>query len=178
MSVRRRAVSQASPRALAHGRRAHRSASLTAVATLTALAAGPAHAGALASAHSPVGHAGAAWLVLAAVALGALAVLAVARCRPRMVALTLLTCLVAVLGVETSVHSVHHLFDPQTAAACAVLAGTQHVLSHSPEAPDVADPVWTVQPALAIAPDRLPLLHGGRPHGSRAPPSPSATRLS
>src|SRR5512132_509488 len=49
-----------------------------------------------------------------------------ARRRRRAVARLLLALLVALFGVETAVHSVHHLVDPQTAGSCAIFSASQH----------------------------------------------------
>ncbi|HEX6081148.1 MAG TPA: hypothetical protein VF197_16080, partial [Methylomirabilota bacterium] len=95
--------------------------------------------------------------VVASLVLG-LAVLALARGGRRLGpqrrrrVLSLALCLVlAVLAVETGVHSVHHLTDPRAASECAVLAGTQNLTGDAPHPVVIAGPPLVV---VADAPAR------------------------
>src|SRR5205823_11342598 len=127
----------------------------TCLAAIAALgfAATPAHAGPVASPHSlPNDLSG---VAVAAVALGVLLLASAGRWR-RSAAMLSLAGLMALFGFESSVHSVHHVLDPQSADTCAVFAGSQHALDGAPATPDVARPVWMVRPAPAIDGDLAP----------------------
>jgi hypothetical protein len=93
-------------------------------------------------------------------------------CRPRGRVIALgLSLALGVLTLETAVHSVHHLDDPETAATCAVLSGSQH-LSWGEAQAIAAD-----APSLCAAPAPLPQAEDAppspiyRPHRGRAPPA-------
>ena len=115
--------------------------------------------------------------VVASLVLG-LAVLALARGGRRLGpqrrrrVLSLALCLVlAVLAVETGVHSVHHLTDPRAASECAVLAGTQNLTGDAPHPVVIAGPPLVV---VADAPARSgesPRWLLDRPRPGRAPPA-------
>ena len=92
------------------------------------------------------------------------------RSRPDVIAL-FLSLAVGVFGLESAVHSVHHLTRPESAATCPVLAGSEHlgwgeipVVTADPPPPRVA-----AAPALASEPiGHSPI---DRPRHERAPPA-------
>lgn len=96
--------------------------------------------------------------------------LAACRRRGRMVALGL-SLLLGVFAMESAVHSVHHLADPETAAACPVLSGSQHLTwgevaavasSAPPLCAALVRPLRAEEPAYSLV---------YRPHQERAPPA-------
>jgi hypothetical protein len=100
---------------------------------------------------------------------GALAALA-HRSRGRAIALGLALVL-GVFGLESAVHSVHHLTDPNAQGTCPVLSGSQHLSWGEAEAPD--SPVLLLYESSA-PPTRLadaPRDSIHRPHQGRAPPA-------
>ena len=82
-----------------------------------------------------------------------------------------LSLAVSVFGLESAVHSVHHLTSPESAGTCPVLAGSEHlgwgeipVVAGDPPLPRVA-----AAPALASEPiGHSPI---DRPRHERAPPA-------
>jgi len=85
-----------------------------------------------------------------------------------------LALLVAVFGIESAVHSVHHLSDPQAADSCALLSGAKHVDTAPPAVPDEGDPLWTAARAVPVDFDLVSSLRSVRTHEGRAPPALSA----
>jgi len=82
-----------------------------------------------------------------------------------------LSATVGIFGLESAVHSVHHLESPEGAASCAVLAGSQHV-SWADDAPVSLDaPTFCVSETPQPDLDRIPpaRIHG--PQLGRAPPA-------
>lgn len=115
-------------------------------------------------------HSLAVWISLALLALGG-ACLAAAIRRGRRVATLTLALLIALFGLESAVHSVHHLADPQAAASCAVLSASQHAPGTCVDIPDVGAPTWTAEPSPAGGTEIIrPLQAFGPPEG-RAPPA-------
>ena len=90
---------------------------------------------------------------------------------PRRGPVAILAVLLAVLAIETGVHSVHHLADLQAASQCAVASASAHVHGAAgPIAPDgmlIAVPVGTV---ASFDVDR-PGSRFIRPDEGRAPPT-------
>jgi hypothetical protein len=82
-----------------------------------------------------------------------------------------LALLVAVFGIESAVHSVHHLSDPQAADSCTFLSGSKHTDTASPSVPDTGAPLWTAASAVPVDGNLAPLLRSFRTHEGRAPPA-------
>jgi len=92
------------------------------------------------------------------------------RC-PRRLTAALLAMLVTIVVIESSLHAVHHLGDPDGAAHCSVASVTSHLSG-------TVDPPHTAQPAFVATTDHLIVLEllsfGTRPlspQRGRAPPS-------
>jgi hypothetical protein len=86
-----------------------------------------------------------------------------------------LAVVVACGAFETSLHSVHHLDDPDGAAKCAVAAASAHSDGVSAENRSIPAPEIVLRGAAPVCPD-APLL--ASPHGipdGRAPPLRSST---
>jgi len=82
-----------------------------------------------------------------------------------------LTLAVSVLTLESAVHSVHHLGDPESAAACAVLVGSHHLSWAEGDDPPAAEPVARVC-ALPLGPTNdVSLAPRQRLQWGRAPPA-------
>jgi disulfide bond formation protein DsbB len=110
------------------------------------------------------------WISLALLVLGG-ACLAGATRRGWRAATVALALVVALFGLESAVHSVHHLADPQAAASCAVLSASQHAPGTCADIPDVGTPTWTAGPSPAVGAQIIrPLQAFGFPEG-RAPPA-------
>jgi hypothetical protein len=92
------------------------------------------------------------------------------RSRGRVIALGLSLAL-GVFTLESAVHSVHHLAEPETAATCPVLSGSQHLSWGEAQAAAADTPPRCVAPApLLRAEDASPSLID-RPYQGRAPPA-------
>jgi disulfide bond formation protein DsbB len=92
----------------------------------------------------------------------------------RLAALALVFVL-SVISIETAVHSVHHLSDPQSAASCQVFSGSQHVPGTVTVHADLWTPRLIIAGPPALAPSTIPPDRFARPDEGRAPPaSPSA----
>jgi hypothetical protein len=114
-------------------------------------------------------HSLAIWISLLLVLGGAC--LAEAAHRGRRAVTLALALAVALFGLESSVHSVHHLSDPQAAASCAVLSASQHALGTCVGIADVEAPTWTAETSVAARAESIrPLQAIGSPDG-RAPPA-------
>ena len=90
---------------------------------------------------------------------------------PRRVLVAALVLVLAVIAVEESVHSVHHLADQRAAAHCAVAAASAHVQGAAEPVP--VPVVWVPTPIGAVVlvePDH-PGSRSLRPDEGRAPPS-------
>jgi hypothetical protein len=82
-----------------------------------------------------------------------------------------LSLAVGVFTVETAVHSVHHLGHPESAAACVVLTGSQHLSgTEGDAAPLDAPPLWVSAVPLPDI-DEIPPAQVRHPHLGRAPPA-------
>jgi len=141
------------------------------VLLVTGLAASPVHAAVQSASH----HGSHALPIsLALVALGGLGLMAATR-HGRKAALVALVLLVALFGVETAVHSVHHFSDPQAAASCALLSASQHAPGACAATLDLGAPIWTGEPSPAVETGTARSLQAFGPPEGRAPPSlPSA----
>jgi hypothetical protein len=90
---------------------------------------------------------------------------------PRRVLIAALVLVLAIVAVEASVHSVHHLADQRAAAHCAVAAASAHVQG-APQ-PVAISAVWVPTPIGAVVAVESGQL-GSRslgPDEGRAPPS-------
>ncbi|HYB69241.1 MAG TPA: hypothetical protein VEH80_01150, partial [Candidatus Bathyarchaeia archaeon] len=82
-----------------------------------------------------------------------------------------LSVTVGVFGLESAVHSVHHLDNPETAASCAVLAGSQHVSWADDALVSLDAPTLSVSEAPQAEFDRIPPVRIHAPRLGRAPPA-------
>jgi hypothetical protein len=82
-----------------------------------------------------------------------------------------LALLLALFGLESAIHSVHHLSDPEAAASCALFASSQHVPGASSPSPEARVPLWTAEPSQAADAERIRPLWSFRSHEGRAPPA-------
>ena len=96
--------------------------------------------------------------------------LAACRSRGRVIALGLSLAL-GVFTLETAVHSVHHLAEPETAATCSVLTGSQHLSWGEAQAAAADAPPLCVAPAPLLRAEDAPQALIYRPHRGRAPPA-------
>src|SRR5262245_51672398 len=100
-----------------------------------------------------------------------LTLLLAATVAPRRVLIAALVLVLAIIAVEASVHSVHHLADQRAAAHCAVAAVSAHVQGATE--PVAVDAVWLPTPigaVVAVESDE-PGSRSLRPDEGRAPPS-------
>jgi hypothetical protein len=98
------------------------------------------------------------------------AAVAVAGCASRRRLALALALLVAIVGADAAVHSVHHLHDSAAAAACALASGSMH-------ATDGAVACVAPEPAHDARADGAtppPEVRPSRPDRGRAPPSSAA----
>ena len=101
---------------------------------------------------------------------GVLVVVACASRRRMAVALVLVT---AVVGVDAAIHSVHHLNDPNAAAACLLASGTSHAPAILTDGtPAVVTPAAAPEGHATAGPTGA-AVGGSRPDRGRAPPSSS-----
>lgn len=110
------------------------------------------------------------WAGLALIAGIGLMRLAAHRSRGRAIALGLSLAL-GVFTLEAAVHSVHHLAEPETAATCSVLAGSQHLSWGEAQAGAAEAPPLRVAPAPLLPAEDAPQSAIYRPHQGRAPPA-------
>jgi hypothetical protein len=96
--------------------------------------------------------------------------LAGCRSRGRVIALGL-SLVLGVFTLETAVHSVHHLADPETAANCPVLSGSQYLSWGEAQAAAADAPPLCVAPAPLLQAEDAPQSLIYRPHQGRAPPA-------
>jgi hypothetical protein len=99
----------------------------------------------------------------------ALRYLKVGRSRGRVIAVGL-SVVLGVFSLETVVHSVHHLADPETAATCPVLSGSQHLSWAEAQAAATEAPPLPVAPAPLLRAEDAQHSLIYRPHQGRAPP--------
>ncbi len=112
------------------------------------------------------------WMSAGLALLGGVALrhLKVGGSRGRLIALGLSLAL-GVFTLETAVHSVHHLTDPETAATCPVLSGSQHLSWGEGEAAATDAPSLCAFPAPLLRSEGAPQSLIYRPHQGRAPPA-------
>jgi MYXO-CTERM domain-containing protein len=111
-----------------------------------------------------------AWIGLALVALFGLGLGLAAR-RRRSVGLAALAFFIGLLGIESAVHSVHHLSDPASAASCAVFTASQHTPAATAEASDLGAPTEASEPPAPTVTERIRPLPAFSCHEGRAPPA-------
>jgi hypothetical protein len=100
----------------------------------------------------------------------ALRCLKVRGSRGRVLALGLSLAL-GVFTLEMAVHSVHHLADPETAATCPVLSGSQHLWWGEAQGAATDAPPLCLAPAPFLRAEDAPQSLVYRPHQGRAPPA-------
>ena len=115
-------------------------------------------------------HSLALWISLAVLVLGGAGLVGAIR-RVRRAATLALALLVALFGLESAVHSVHHLSDPQAAGSCAVLSASEHAPGTCADTADVGAPTWTAGPSLAVGTEIIRPLQAFGLHEGRAPPA-------
>jgi hypothetical protein len=113
--------------------------------------------------------------LLLAVGLALLAGLAVrrlgsGRARARAMA-TALSLALTVFTFEAALHSVHHVGDPASGAACSVLAGSHNLAWGVDEPLGTETPTLEVTVAPFVRPEDAPRIQIHRPHQGRAPPA-------
>jgi hypothetical protein len=108
-------------------------------------------------------------LILLSAGAGA-AVAGLRACRLRVIALGLSLTL-GLFSMETAVHSVHHLADPETATTCPVLCAAEHLAWGAVPAPATEAPPLCVAAAPLLRRDEGPQSAIYRPHQGRAPPA-------
>ena len=140
------------------------------VLLITGLILAPAHAATDPLAHSQHHGSPGVWIGLALVALAALRLTRATRCGGDAAILSL-ALVVALFGIESAVHSVHHLSDPDAAASCAMFSASQHAPGAGAETPHEGAPTWTAEPAPVLAEEHTHPLPTFRSHEGRAPPA-------
>ena len=111
----------------------------------------------------------AAWICLLVAGLASLGFGAAGR-RGRQAAVLTLGLLVGLFGLESAIHSVHHLSDPQAAATCVLFSASQHAPGTCAATPDAGAPTWTAQPSATVDPEPIRPLQAFHAHEGRAPP--------
>ena len=111
----------------------------------------------------------AAWICLLVAGLASLGFAGAGRCGRRAPVLVL-GLLVGWFGLESAIHSVHHLSDPQAAATCVLFSASQHAPGTCAATPDAGAPTWTAQPSATFDAEPIRPLQAFRAHESRAPP--------
>ncbi len=89
-----------------------------------------------------------------------------------LLSLALIGCL-GLGAVQTAVHSVHHLAEPDEARQCSVLALAQHLEASAPDPLPTVAPRLVAPRAVVVAPPVAPPLPAFRPDEGRAPPPPA-----
>jgi hypothetical protein len=92
------------------------------------------------------------------------------RRRPRATAVALCLAL-SCFALQTAVHSVHHIGQPQDAEKCPVFSASQHAPGDLPSALAVSGPVESPTDLVSVLPARLLLDSAERPDRGRAPPA-------
>ncbi len=82
-----------------------------------------------------------------------------------------LCLLFALFSLESAIHSVHHLWDPRSAASCALSSASQHAPGAAAAAADAGVLTWVAEASPAPDPDPLSPFQTVRPHEGRAPPA-------
>jgi hypothetical protein len=90
--------------------------------------------------------------------------------RGRRAAIVALGLLVGLFSVELAVHSVHHFWDPQSAASCPLFLASQHADGAGNSVPITWILTGTAQPAPTCDDERVLPLRGFCFHEGRAPP--------
>jgi hypothetical protein len=85
-----------------------------------------------------------------------------------------LALLVGWVGLESAVHSVHHFWDPQSAASCPLFLASQHADGAGTSPGITGTPTWAVQFSAVCHDPQIAPRPEFRSHEGRAPPaSPS-----
>ena len=130
-----------------------------------------AHEVALSAGHAALSRAGALLLLGAALLVG-LRRWRRADARGRGQALAIaLSFVLTVFTLETAVHSVHHLADPESGADCPVLSGSQNLSWDTGDLPGIDAPSLDASPAPPSRPAAGPRRQLDRPSPGRAPPA-------
>jgi uncharacterized membrane protein YsdA (DUF1294 family) len=109
-------------------------------------------------------------LLLAATGVG----LAVILRRGREARALALALLVGWVGLESAIHSVHHFWDPQSAASCPLFLASQHADGAGTSPGITGTPTWAVQFQPTCDDPQVVPRQEFRSHEGRAPPtSPS-----
>ena len=111
----------------------------------------------------------AAWICLLVAGLACLGLGATAG-RGRQAVVLSLGLLVGSFGLESAIHSVHHLSDPQAAATCVLFSASQHAPGTCAATPDAGAPTWTAQPSATFDAGPIRRLQAFHAHEGRAPP--------
>lgn len=125
------------------------------------------------SPHAKAGHGSFGHLEVVVIArLGVAAAHAIAPRRGRRTTILALCLLFGLFGLESAIHSVHHLWDPQSAASCALYSASQHAPGAVAATADAAAPTWAVESSPPPDIERIRPLQAFRRHQGRAPPAP------
>jgi hypothetical protein len=81
-----------------------------------------------------------------------------------------LALLLAWFGLESAVHSVHHFWDPQSAASCPLFLASQHAQGAGTTPAITASPAETFQLSPTPGDEQLRPLQVLRSYDDRAPP--------
>ena len=127
----------------------------------------PAHDGAHVHTHA----AGSVAAALSALAAG-VALLGAMRVRWRRAAVAALIVGLTVFAFETSLHSVHHLGQPDAHGSCAVASASSHLTGACAPVADVGAPVPVSLRVVGLGPTRPLPFQPIRPREGRAPPVP------
>jgi hypothetical protein len=99
------------------------------------------------------------------------AILAIWARRVRRIPVVALALMLALTGLETAIHSVHHLGDPRAAERCLVASSSAHTHAIGGGSPLVSDAVTRVLGAVSIASWPLCRSTVAAPTPGRAPPA-------
>jgi len=110
------------------------------------------------------------WAGLALIAGIGLLRLGARRSGGRVIALGL-SLVLGVFTLEAAVHSVHHLDEPEMAATCSVLTGSQHLSWGEAQVAAADAPPLRAAPAPLLRAEDAPQSLIYRPHRGRAPPA-------
>ncbi len=92
-------------------------------------------------------------------------------CREPKITALFLALALGVFALDTAIHSVHHLSEPQNAAQCPVLSASQHVVGALAETSEICAPTLASEAPPSVGTESiLPARFFGSDQG-RAPPS-------
>ena len=133
------------------------------------LALAPTYADASPGHSHHVSPAGTVALLLLAAMIGIVA--ATARRWGRQAAMPALALLIGWFALESAIHSVHHFWDPQSAASCQLSLASQHVEGAGISPQVTGTTTWTPQSPRGIGDQRIRPRQAFRAHEGRAPPA-------